>query len=343
MDTHAFIPPVDLLFCRAQFCAATRICALLKHHPLYLLVCKAASRLIRSHRSPLHYLFHLAGVKPQLVKTISPSSLCSPTYKPALKTTISVNKESTFWNAISAHNLTCYKVYCNGSGYKNGASASAVLYKGNIPIKTLLLHVGRISEHTVYETKLISILLALHLLSSLACLLTSFTAAIGLDNQAAIKALHIQKAKPTQYLLDQIHNSVENLHAKQDCLKRKAEFQKAKWHNAPIKAKVRGVIDLHIHWVPSHINFEPNERAKKVVLGESSPAKDLPAFLCKPLPLSISALHQESKTKIHRLWSRHWKNSPRYTNMFWLNKSTPSNKWLVSVQPLNCKEASVIR
>ena len=79
----------------------------------------------------------------------------------------------------------------------------------------------------------------------------SFTLVIGLDNQAAIKALHIQKAKPVQYLLDQIHNSVENLHTKQDCLKRKVEFQKAKWCNAPIKAKVRGVIDLHIHWVPS--------------------------------------------------------------------------------------------
>ena len=97
---------------------------------------------------------------------------------------------------------------------------------------------------------------------------------------------------------------------------------------------------------PQPINFEPNERAeeamKKVVLGESSPAKDLPAFLCKPLPLSISALHQESKTKIHRLWSQCWKNSPHYANMFQLDKSTPSNKWLVSVQPLNCKEASVI-
>ena len=88
-----------------------------------------------------------------------------------LTTTISVDKESAFRNAISAHNLTCYKVYCDGSGYKNGASASAVLYKGNIPIKTLLLHVGHISKHTVYEAKLISILLALHLLLSLACLL----------------------------------------------------------------------------------------------------------------------------------------------------------------------------
>ena len=238
-------------------------------------------------------------------------------------------------------------MYCDGSGYKNGAGASAVLYKGNIPIKTLLLHVGHISEHTGYETELIGILLALHLLLLLACLLTSFTVVIGLDNQAAIKVLHIQKAKPMQYLLDQIHNSVKNLHTKQDCLKKKAEFQKAKQCNTPIKAKVRGVIDLHIHWVPGHVDFEPNERAdeavKKTVLGESSPAKDLPAFLCKPLPLSISALCQESKTKIHRLWSRHWKNSPRYTNMFWLNKSTPSNKWLVSVQPLNCKEASVIR
>ena len=96
MDAHTFIPPVDLLFRRAQFRAATRICALLKHHPLYPLACKAASRLIRSHQSPLHYLFHLAGVKPQLIKTISPSSLRCATYQPVLTTTISVDKESAF-------------------------------------------------------------------------------------------------------------------------------------------------------------------------------------------------------------------------------------------------------
>ena len=96
LDVHTFIPPVDLLFHRAQFHATSRICTLPKHHPLYPLVCKVASRLVRSHQSPLHYLFHLAYVKPQLIETISPTSLCSPTYQPALKTTICIDKENAF-------------------------------------------------------------------------------------------------------------------------------------------------------------------------------------------------------------------------------------------------------
>ena len=228
-------------------------------------------------------------------------------YQPKLKTSISANKEDTYHSAVIAHNLTCYKVYCDGSGFKNGAGAGAVLYKGNKHVKTLMLHIGHISEHTVYETKLIGIILALHHLASLTCILTASTVIIGLDNQAAIRALHIQKAKPTQYLLDEIHNKVELLHTKQDHMQHKLEFWKAKWLNTPIKAKTKGVIDLHIHWVLGHTNFEPNKRAdeavKKAALGESSPAKDLPSFLHKPLLLSMSTLQQNNREKIHRLWS----------------------------------------
>ena len=70
-------------------------------------------------------------------------------YQPTLKTSISTNKEDAYHSAIITHNLTRYKVYCDGSGFKNGTSAEAVLYKGNKHIKTLMLHVGNISEHTV--------------------------------------------------------------------------------------------------------------------------------------------------------------------------------------------------
>ena len=142
------------------------------------------------------------------------------------------------------------------------------VYKSNTHIKTLLLHIGHTSKHMVYETRPIGILLGLHLLSSLACILTTSTVIISLDNQATIRLLHIQKAKPVQYLLDKIHNKVELLHTKQDCLQQRSEFQKAKWLNTPIKAKTRGVMDLHIHWVPGHTNFEPNEKQMKPQKGQ---------------------------------------------------------------------------
>ena len=65
-----------------------------------------------------------------------------------------------------AHNTENYKVYCNGSGYEGGTGAAVRLYKGNRIIKTLQYHAGSTMEHMVYETKLIGLLLTLHLLFS---------------------------------------------------------------------------------------------------------------------------------------------------------------------------------
>jgi ribonuclease HI len=60
------------------------------------------------------------------------------------------------------------------------------------------------------------------------------------------------------------------------------------------RGKNKGVIDLHVHWVPGHMDFEPNERAdeeaKKAALQDVSDAKSLPPFLHKKIPLSVSAL-----------------------------------------------------
>ena len=70
----------------------------------------------------------------------------------------------------------------------------------------------------------------------------------------------------------------------------------------------RGVIDLQIHWVPGHCGFEPNKRAdeeaKKAAKGDSSDAKLLPLLLCKHLPISISAIHQEHSAKLKKRWER---------------------------------------
>jgi ribonuclease HI len=64
-----------------------------------------------------------------------------------------------------------------------------------------------------------------------------------------------------------------------------------------------GVIDLQIHWTPSHVDFPPNEHAdelaKLAAQGTSSPQNLLPVFLCnKPLPASIAATRQEHLTTI---------------------------------------------
>ena len=68
LEAHANIPSIDLLFCEAQFQAAMRISALPQHHPLHMIAHKVSTHFIKSHRSPLHYLFFTTGIKPPLCR-----------------------------------------------------------------------------------------------------------------------------------------------------------------------------------------------------------------------------------------------------------------------------------
>ena len=214
LEAHADLPPVDLLFRRVQFRAASRICTLPPRHPLYPIACRTAARFVRSHRSPLHYLFFVTGLRPKHTETIDPVRQ-HPNYKPALNTVIKPNKESALTEANNNHVSTCYKVYSNSSGFEGGASASAILYKDNCVVKSLCCYLGQLTEHTVYKSELIGLRLALHLLLGLTCQLLH-SVIIGLDNQAAIHSLTNQEVKPAHYLLDAIHDMAERLHQHQD-------------------------------------------------------------------------------------------------------------------------------
>ncbi|KIM75164.1 hypothetical protein PILCRDRAFT_26386, partial [Piloderma croceum F 1598] len=94
----------------------------------------------------------------------------------------------------------------------------------------------------------------------------------------------------------------------------------------------RGVVNLHLHWVPGHCDFEPNDRAdeeaKKAAQGLSSDAKSLPQFLRKKLPASVSALRQNFNNHLLKRWKRHWKSSPRFKLHSSIDNSAPSKKFM---------------
>ena len=344
LQAHANILPMDLLLRRIQFRAASRISSLPHHHPIYPLACKAAKRLVKTHRSPLHYLFYTTQINPKLTETISPTRR-HPLYRPTVEIHIDENKEKALTSANTTHNSNRYKAYCDGSGLEDGAGAAAILYKGNRAIKQLKFHAGNMSKHTVYETELLGLLLAFHLLSSLTCALR-YSTSIGLDNQASIKAISNQKPKPAQYLMDQVHNAAELLQIRQDRIQRKNEFKSAKRNGNQLTPRKRNVCEIQILWVPGHKDFAPNEKvdelAKQAAQGESSQTKELPAFLRKPLPASLSAIRQESKAKIQRLWARRWKHSPRSRRLAKIDNSIPSKKWMDLVKPLTKKQAAIL-
>jgi ribonuclease HI len=143
--------------------------------------------------------------------------------------------------------------------------------------------------------------MGLHLLNNLGQQLTHRTI-LGMDNQAVIKALKNQKSHAGQYILDTIHDLAEKLSIKQDQLISCVEMLQVTEARGKWSGRKCGIIDLQVHWVPGHCGFKPNEKAdeeaKKAAEGNSSNAKLLPPLLCKYLPLSSSAFHQENMTKL---------------------------------------------
>jgi hypothetical protein len=75
-------------------------------------------------------------------------------------------------------------VYCYGSSFEGGIGASAVLYENQRETTSLRFHLGRVTQHTVYELEVVGILLAIYLLSKCIRPLTQ-RITIGTDSQAA--------------------------------------------------------------------------------------------------------------------------------------------------------------
>ena len=91
------------------------------------------------------------------------------------------------------------QLYVDGSGLEGNVGAAAAMYKDRREVKVLRFHLGVLTDHTVFEVEVVSILLALHLLR----LEWDVTKAIiQIDNQAILGTLVICKVKPGQNIID---------------------------------------------------------------------------------------------------------------------------------------------
>jgi ribonuclease HI len=300
LDVHAYILPIDLLFCKLLFRVALWLCSLPSTHPLHSLVRMAASCKIKRHLSPLHRLMYFSHLSPKDIESISPVRR-SPGYTPSFNITINPTKENALPSAILTNATVPIRVYSDGSGFEGGIGASALLFINNHLSKTLHYYLGTEREHTVYEAEGVGLAMGLHLLKGLSRQFTH-SAALGTDSQALIKAFDNQQSHAGQYILDNVHQAVEQLHAKQDGLFNRVERAAVIRSGGVWTGRTKGVFDLQLHWVPGHCDFEPNEmadeEAKKAAQGSSSDAKLLPSFLRKHIPLSVSALRQGNINKL---------------------------------------------
>ena len=166
MDVHAYILPIDLLFCKLLFCATLRLCSLPISHPLHPCIRSAARRKVKRHPSPLHHLINFAGLNPKDIESISLVRQ-SPGYNPVFKSVVLPSKETALPLANLTNSTVPVQVYSDGSGYEGGIGASALLYINDRLARTIRLYLGTTKEHMVYKAEGVGLIMGLHLLNGL--------------------------------------------------------------------------------------------------------------------------------------------------------------------------------
>lgn len=96
--------------------AAVRLAALPPSHPLSRVTQRCSSRYPRSHRSPIHHLMHIFGMRPRSIEKIRPLTR-APWDEFTVKTTIAGREEAIH---MDGKNEAHIRIYADGSGFEGG-------------------------------------------------------------------------------------------------------------------------------------------------------------------------------------------------------------------------------
>ena len=324
LDAHASLLPMHLRLSRARHNAATRIAALPKTHPLHPALKRAASRRTKRHRSPLHHLADCLAVPPNEIENI-PVVAANPALRQRLPFRISIPSDKETSKRLEANANETIRVFTDGSMHNDKVGAAAVLYRNGRPTRTLRLHMGPASQHTVYEAEMVGLLLGIHLIKTEPRSRTSCI--LGADNQAAIQALRSELNKPGQHLAAEILRTAKQL------------------------GRERGNKNyrLTIRWTAGHVGIPGNERAdeeaKKAATGSSSERAELPRHLRKGLAKSITALRQHHNEATNKRWKQEWNDSVRFKRLKSSDTISPHSKKylaLISDHRISRRMASIL-
>ena len=319
---HANIIPMNLEVEKQCGRAALRMATLPGQHPLTKIARKCARRKVKKHKSPLHLLENTYEMDPGKYESI-PIATRNPARigKEPFKLHILSSKEESKKEVAQAPEHI--KIYTDGSAHDGKVGAAAIMIKDGKNMGKLRYHLGKDSEHTVFEAELVGILLGLQLIKD--SRQSNLTYTIGVDNQAAIKSLTSMMDKPGHYLAAEILDTTLRL-----------------------KKSMGKKYSLSIRWTAGHSGIEGNEKAdeeaKAAAGGKTLDNAQLPKMLRKPLKVSRSAARQRLNKQIKEEWIKTWKASPRYGKMKHIDSSLPSRKFveLISTPDIHRESASKI-
>lgn len=311
LDAHASTLPMHLKIGKVLYRAAVRLASLPDSHPLHKAYRLAGARKVKRHKSALHHMTQLYGIKATDVETL-PVIRQNPVLRHYLPMTIEIPKSKEASVRLDNASRETIKIYTDGSAHHGKVGAAAVLTRRGKPDRVLRLCLGTTEQHTVPEAEMVGILLGVHLIATEKR--NRRSCAIGLDSQGAIQALRTELTNPGH------HIAAEAL--------RIATHLRERTGNAKYS--------LTIRWTAGHVGITGNEKAdkeaKRAADGRSSASSELPRYLRKKLKLSVSALRQVNNKERNETWKREWTSSKGYRRLRTKDTLTPaSQKYLTLI------------
>jgi len=287
------------------FRSAVKFASLPDSHPLQKQYRLVGARKVKRHKSALHHMTQIYGIRSNTVETL-PVVRQNPAESNRLpmKLVISEDKEASV--QLDASSREEIKVYTDGSAHGGKVGAAAVLTRQGKADRVLRICLGTTNQHTVPEAEMVGLLLGIHLIHTEKR--NRKSCAIGLDSQAAIKALHTELTNPGHHLA--------------------AEALKIATHLR--KRNGNAKYSLTIRWTAGHMGIEGNEKAdreaKRAADGHNSDSKDLPKYVRKRIKHSVSALRQTNNKESNENWQKEWQAAKSYKRLRTKDTIPPSSQ-----------------
>jgi ribonuclease HI len=316
LNAHAHLLPFHLAINRQLHNEALRIATLPEDHPLYSHIREAAAKpRMKRHPSQLHFLCARFKLEPDWIETI-PAFRQGTRWRPDFKTVITADKEQALEEARLAGERI--QIYTDGSVIDGKVGAAADLWIGNNKDLEARKHMGEGRHYTIFEAELTAIAMAVGILIRRRI---DEPALIGVDSQAAIKALLHKCPGVAGYLADTIHRRI-----------------------AAARQKHAG-LEITFRWIPAHQGATRNEiidrGAKAAARGETSEQTFLTKKLEDP-PISTAAIRKEFKEETATHAVQTLRKSTRGQRLQRLDPRMPSGAFLRATQGLERKATAIL-